>query len=92
MFAAILSALYTFFNFSEIASNHKDAAVHFAAIRHEIEIFLLTYKKDTSNTNQQAAIRELKAIGKDFDNLANRAPSIPDKVYNSVSMAKITKS
>src|SRR5437763_10348703 len=39
--AAVLSAFLTFFRFSEISQQHKNAASSYEAVRHDLDIFLL---------------------------------------------------
>ena len=60
--AAVLSALHTFFNFSEVAAQHKGAAAEYEGVRHELDAFLLgTYELGNAEL-LKAAVQELREI------------------------------
>ena len=80
--AAVLSALHTFFNWPEIAAQHKAAAADFETARHRLDMFIV--KQRLTPPPPDEAINELTDVGKWFDDISKRAPTIPDDVYNKV--------
>ena len=81
--AAVLSAFLTFFRFSEIAQQHKNAASAYIAIRHDLDFFIL------ANTNfgdalPKTALQEFKQITSKRDKVADNAPTIPDALWDSI--------
>ena len=89
--AAVFSALHTFFNFAEIAAQHKGAAAEYEGVRHELDAFLLgTYELDTPE-NLRAAVQQLREISQHLDEIAKRAPTIPDHVYDSAQTRVATR-
>lgn len=85
MLATVFSALQTFLRYSEIAAQHKDAATSFEAIRHDLVYFRLYYGARGQSAQEQAFER-FREIQEEVAALAKRAPSIPDKVYDAVSV------
>ena len=89
--AAVLSALQTFFNFSETAAQHKAAAAAYEEVRHELDAFLLDNAECESIEHKKTAIEELRKISLHLDEIAKRVPTTPDKVYDSVQTRVSTR-
>jgi len=81
LLAAVLAALQTSFKYSELADHHKSAGASYAAMRRQLELFMLRYSG--KNTEHQAALSALDKLVKDLDELAKKTPSIPDELYYS---------
>jgi hypothetical protein len=81
--AAVLAALQTFFNFSDVAAQHKEAAANYEVIRHQLDWFLLTYGAWQDATNFDVPLKELRAVAVQLDDIARKAPSIPDQIYDA---------
>jgi len=81
--AAVLSALHTFFNFADVAAQHKSAAAEYESVRHDLDAFILELGMPGNAPPIAAALGKLREIGKQLDDIAKRAPTIPDKIYNS---------
>jgi hypothetical protein len=82
--AAVLAALQTFFNYSEVVAQHKKSAADYESVRHELDRFLLYYGGGEGESQGEKAIEALKAIADRMDEIAQVSPSIPDSVYNVV--------
>ena len=83
LFAAVLAALQTFFNFSDIAAQHKDAAVNYEAVRHKLDLFLLSYGPWKDTVTLEQPLKDFDAITKQLDDITRKAPSVPDSVYDA---------
>ncbi|WP_065877034.1 MULTISPECIES: SLATT domain-containing protein [unclassified Pseudomonas] len=81
--AAVLAALQTFFNFGDIATQHKQAAASYEAVRHKLDIFLLSHGALHEDLSLDAPLKELRVIAAELDEIAKKAPSVPDSVYDS---------
>lgn len=81
--AAVLAALQTFFNFGDIAFQHKEAAANYESVRHELDTFLLSYSSWGDASSLEIPIKELREISTRLDEIARKAPSIPDRVYDA---------
>ncbi len=88
MSAAVMSALHTFLNYSEQASQHKTAAALYEALRRRLDIFALRYKDvdDLDEPSCAKALDELNEVATLFDDLADRSPTIPNTVYDQVAL------
>jgi hypothetical protein len=82
--ATVLSALHTFFNYSQVAAQHKEAAAKYEGVRHELDSFILANPYIKDDEQHAAAIGTLRTISKQLDEIAREAPSIPDSVYDSI--------
>ena len=82
--AAVISALQTFFNFADIASRHKDAAVGYESVRHQLDLFILTYGPWKDTVTLEQPLVDLRAIAQLLDDIAKTAPSVPDAVYDAI--------
>lgn len=80
LIAAVLSALQSSFKFSETADNHKSAGASYAAMRRDLDLYILRHSK---SDDRHVAIEELKKLNNNFNELAKKTPSIPDKLYYS---------
>jgi hypothetical protein len=89
--AAVLAALQTFFNFSEVASQHKDAAASYEESRHQLDWFILSHARFQDEPNLDEPLKALRAIAAKMDEVAKKAPSIPDSVYDSVQTRVATR-
>jgi hypothetical protein len=81
--AAVLAALQTFFNYSDVVVQHKKAAADYEAVLHELDLFILYYESEGESTVEKA-IEALKAITDRMDEIAQISQSIPDSIYNIV--------
>ena len=59
--AAILSALQTFFKFSEVAERHKASGASYGALRRRFDLFLLRHGGG-DEVHRELALDELEAI------------------------------
>jgi hypothetical protein len=87
--AAVLSALQTFFKFSERAEQHRVAAAGFAALRHEITAKLASPRGP--NFDLQSVLEELQ---KKIEGVVKQAPSLawPPTTEQIASAQKIVES
>ena len=86
----MFSALNTFFNYSEQASQHKTAAALYEALRRRLDMFVLR-SKETKNIDEgtsSKALDELNEVATAFDELAGRCPTILDTVYDQVALGQ----
>jgi len=81
--AAVTAALQTFFNFADVASRHKDAAVGYESVRHQLDLFILTYGPWKDTVTLEKPLVDLRAISQQLDDIAKTAPSVPDAVYDA---------
>jgi hypothetical protein len=82
--AAVLSAFLTFFRFSEISQQHKNAASAYETIRHNLDMFLLANSDLTNSDLKQTVLKELEEISVKLDKVAETAPTIPDKIWDAI--------
>ena len=88
--AAALSALHTWFRYQEVASQHREAAAEYGAIRHSLDHFLLTFGQ-VAEDQRPAALERFNEISKQLDMIEKKAPSIPDQIYDKVSRTAALK-
>jgi hypothetical protein len=81
--AAVLSALHTFFNFADVTAQNKAAAAEYESVRHDLDAFILEQGMLRTSESPTAALGKFREIAKQLDDIAKRAPTIPDKIYNS---------
>jgi len=79
--AAVLSSLQTFLRFSEIAQEHRVAAVGFESMRRKIDLFLLKYR---GSDDRLAALDRLEKLSSDIDAISQSCPTLPDAIYDAV--------
>ncbi|BCX67955.1 SLATT domain-containing protein [Pseudomonas izuensis] len=89
--AAVLAALQTFFNFGDVATQHKQAAASYEAVRHELDIFLLRHGALCEDEPLDAPLKELREIAAELDDIVKKAPSVPDSVYDSAQTRVATR-
>src|ERR1044071_626745 len=58
--SAVLAGLQTFFKFSEISQQHKNAGAAYEGVRHRLDFFLLTYKDGTTQDAKNTALRDYR--------------------------------
>jgi hypothetical protein len=83
--AVILSSLQTFLRYSEIAQEHRSAAVAYESMRRNFDLFLLKYR---SSDNREAALADLQKLSGNLDSISEKAPTVSDAVYDAAN--KIT--
>jgi hypothetical protein len=83
--AAVLAAFQTFFRFSELSQQHKNAAASYEAIRHKLDLFLLTYSDINDLAVKQKALEDFQNITVGIDKIAESSPTIPDKVWDTIT-------
>ena len=79
--ALVLSALQTFFRYSDLAEKYRTAAVNYSTLRREIEFFILKYG-DLSNDERENALNGIDTICRRFSQLARDSIAIPPKAYD----------
>ena len=84
LLAAVLSALQTTLNYSELAEKHKTVGARYAATRRRLDIFVLKHRGE-SEENRQVALEEFAKIATVFAKLAEESPSIVDQVYDQAA-------
>lgn len=82
--AIVLSALQTFFKFSDISQQHKQAAASYESLRHKLDIYLLTYEANPAPEAIANALEEFKKISDEIDKVAASAPTVPNKVWDKI--------
>ncbi|MCW4001116.1 MAG: SLATT domain-containing protein [Candidatus Bathyarchaeota archaeon] len=75
--AAVLSGVYTFLNYGELAERHRSAAVKYGNLRREIE-------QVQCFTTQQCESETMKQLRLKWDALDLEAPSIPQDIHDRV--------
>jgi hypothetical protein len=79
MTAAVLASLQTFLSFAERANRHRVTGAKYGAIRRTLEKL-----KTVFPTEHDALRRELDAIQKAMDDLAENAPHVPSRLKERV--------
>ena len=88
--AAVLSALHTWYHYQEVASQHREAAAEYGAIRHSLDYFMLMFGQ-VSEDQRSTALESFKEISQRLDALEKKAPSIPDQIYDKISRTAALK-
>src|SRR5262249_40424208 len=91
LIASVLAALQTFFNFSDVSAQHKEAASEYESIRHKLDCFILANAGIADRGGLQGALEELGAKSELMEQTAKKAPSIQDKVYDAVQTRVATR-
>jgi hypothetical protein len=91
LLAAVLVALQTFFNYSDVASKHRDAAASYEAIRHKLDWFILAHASLVDATDLEKPLAMLLEISASMDDVRRVAPSIPDSVYDAAQTRVATR-
>ena len=80
LLGATLSALQTFFKFSELAERHRVAGAEYGDVKRRLDLFLVKYgSKDLSF--EAEAIEKLAEIVDLLSKLAKESPDVPDAAY-----------
>lgn len=75
--AVVLSALQTFFNFSAVSAQHKQAAVKFEAIRHDLDNLIRSLLIDPpAQDDIKEVLKALYDITAGINQVSQEAPSI----------------
>ncbi|HXS55636.1 MAG TPA: SLATT domain-containing protein [Hanamia sp.] len=82
--AAVLSAFQTFFRFSEISQQHKNAATLYEAVRHKLDIFLLGNSGLSNSDVKQTSLKDIEQIAVQLNKISETAPTIPDKIWDKI--------
>lgn len=82
--AAVLSAFQTFFRFSEISQQHKNAGTAFEGVRHNLDIFLLANSGLNNSDIKQTSLKDLEQISVQLNKISETAPTIPDKIWDKI--------
>jgi hypothetical protein len=84
VFAAVLSALQTYFNFAGRAEKHRAAGPRYSALRRELAVSALEIRNATSpNVNEVSA--KVRALIRTLDDAASMSPTIPDRCWDRAS-------
>ena len=81
--AAVLVSLQTFFNYSDQASKHRDAAASYEAVRHKLDWFILANSKLSNESDLEKPLAVLLDISTSMDEIRRTAPAIPDSIYDA---------
>jgi hypothetical protein len=73
--AAVLTALQTFFGFSDLANKHRVAGAAFAAFKRDLDIFAIKLKSVST-------MNEVGEVAERFNKLQQNSPDIPDHYYD----------
>ena len=79
--ASILSGLQTFLRYSDLAGEHRRAAVAYESVRRAFDLFALEFRH---STDRVAALKRLGEISSRIDSIVDAAPTLPDHIYDSV--------
>ena len=80
LLGAALSALQTFFKFSELAEKHRLAGANYGDVKRKLELFLLRYES-SEHPAESEAIADLVQLAGVLSRLAKESPDIPDAAY-----------
>jgi hypothetical protein len=92
--AAVLSALHTLFNFAETVTQHRAAAADYEVVRHDLDAFILALASRLTEEGAEQAgvdIKALREISTRLDDVAKRAPTVPDRIYDTVQTRVATR-
>lgn len=78
--AAVLTALQTFFGFSDLANKHRVAGAAFAAFKRDLDIFAIKLK--SVSTEGDETMNEVGEVAERFNKLQQNSPDIPDHYYD----------
>jgi len=76
--AAVFSSLNTFLNYGELAERHRNASVKYGNLRREIEE-LISFANN--KTDLESIMKDIRTR---WDAVDLEAPSVPQKIYDSV--------
>jgi ABC-type uncharacterized transport system fused permease/ATPase subunit len=82
LLAAVLTALQTFFNYSDLATQHRSTAQKYSDLRRRIEQFRL--RQHDASTNRTAALDELGDLSLQLSDIEASEPQILPRVYDAV--------
>jgi hypothetical protein len=78
--AAVFAALQTVYNYSELASKHRDIGGAYSVIRRKLDLFILKWKvADNSQGNQ--AVEELRLLSEELSVIAKTGLHIPPTAW-----------
>lgn len=86
VFAAIFSSLQTFLNYGELAERHRNVSVKYGNLRREIEELLCFMD---AKSDLEAVMKDIRVR---WDAVDLEAPSIPQKIHDSVRNEVIDQS
>jgi len=75
--ATVLSALQTFFRYSERSEKHRSAGARFASVRRKLEV-IYAQQTETQERSYVSTLRE------ELDRLAEQSPNVPVKVFEAI--------
>lgn len=84
LLATMLVSLQTFFNFSEVAAKHRDAAASYEVVRHKLDWFILAHCDVDEAEDLEKPLSTLLEIATSMDEIRRTAPAIPDRVYDNI--------
>ena len=77
--AAVLAALQTFFNYTDLAQQHKTSARDYSRVRWQLELFQL--RQNSAGVTRNEALHDLNGFAQRLDELEAHEPTISDRVY-----------
>ncbi|OBQ17958.1 SLATT domain-containing protein [Anabaena sp. AL93] len=80
LLGAGLSALQTFFKFSELAEKHRIAGANYGDVKRKLDLFSLKYEL-SEHPPESEAVAELSQLAEALSRLAQESPDIPDAAY-----------
>jgi hypothetical protein len=84
LLGAAISALQTFFKFSELAEKHRLAGANYGDVKRKLDLFLLKYGA-IGHPAESEAVAELTQIAETLSRLAQESPDIPDGAYRKAT-------
>jgi hypothetical protein len=90
LLGAALSALQTFFKFSELAEKHRLAGANYGDIKRKFDLFLLKYGL-SDHPPESEAVAELAKLAEVLSRLAQESPDIPDAAYREAIEIEIAR-
>jgi hypothetical protein len=83
--AAALATTQTFLKYAETAEAHRIAAAGYEGLRSVLDLFILRYS-NSENLDRELALSEFEKITLKFREIADKSPSISDKIYDSIKV------
>jgi hypothetical protein len=87
--AAVLAALQTFFGFRTEAERHAAVAAGYAQLRRRFDTFRLRHRD--GHSTREEGLAEWEELVKQLDELEQKAPRIPTRLWNQQKKELITQ-
>lgn len=90
LLGAALSALQTFFKFSELAEKHRLSGANYGDVKRKLDLFLIKYGSDEHPPESEAVV-ELSELAEVLSRLAQESPDIPDIAYQKATQMETSR-